>query len=92
MRLSETEAPVPLSIQEIEDRARQAVASVEQILDVGECFVTRVGSALLVGLTIIVDGDLRVRSTRQISDRASAAIRAISPQVRHVFIQTEAAD
>ena len=92
MRLSETEAPAPLSIQEIEDRARQAVASIEQISDVGECFVTRVGTALLVGLTIIVDGDLRVRSTRQIADRASAAIRAISPQIRHVFIQTEAED
>ncbi|HEX4231909.1 MAG TPA: cation transporter dimerization domain-containing protein [Bryobacteraceae bacterium] len=92
MRLSETEAPAALSVQEIEDRVRRAVASIEQISDVGECFVTRVGSALLVGLTVIVDGNLRVRSTRQITDRANAAIRAISPQIRHVFIQTEGED
>ncbi|HWF45856.1 MAG TPA: cation transporter dimerization domain-containing protein [Bryobacteraceae bacterium] len=92
MRLSETETPAPLSVQEIEDRARQAVGSIEQISDVGECFVTRVGGSLLVGLTIIVDGDLRVRGTRQITDRANAAVRAISPQIRHVFIQTEAED
>jgi divalent metal cation (Fe/Co/Zn/Cd) transporter len=68
------------------------VGSIEQISDVGECFVTRVGGSLLVGLTIIVDGDLRVRGTRQITDRANAAVRAISPQIRHVFIQTEAED
>lgn len=92
MRLSETEAPAPLSVQEIEDRVRQAVALIDQISDVGECFVTRLGSALLVGLTVIVDGDLRVRTTTQITDRANAAIRAISPLIRHVFIQLEAED
>lgn len=92
MRLSEAESPAPLSVQEIEDRARQAAASVEQVSDVGECFVTRVGSALLVGLTIIVNGSLPVRNTGPITDRAKAAIRAVSPQIRHVFIQTEPED
>jgi hypothetical protein len=92
MRLGEAEAVAPLSVQEIEDRARQSVGSIEQISDVGECFVTRVGPALLVGLTIIVSGSLAVRSTRPIRDRAQAAVQAISPQIRHVFIQIEAED
>jgi hypothetical protein len=92
MRLGETESPAPLSVQEIEDRARQVVGSIEQISDLSECFVTRVGSAILVGMTIIVNGSLPVRSTRQITDRAHAAIRAISPQIRHVFVQVEAED
>lgn len=92
MRLSDPESPAALTLQEIEDRVRQAMGSIDRVSDVGECFVTRVGSAMLVGLTIIVDGDLPVRSTRKITDHVSAAVRAISPQIRHVFIQLDSPD
>jgi hypothetical protein len=92
MRLSDAEPPAVLTPQEIEDRVRQAMESVEGISDVGECFVTRLGAAVLVGLTIIVNGDRPVRATRQITDQARAAVRAISAQIRHVFVQLDSPD
>ncbi len=83
------DGPAPVTLADIEDHARRIAQAHPEVLNVGECFVGRIGSAYLVGLNAAVHPRLSVGQGRSIAEGLEQAIRGASPKVRHVFIQIE---
>ena len=79
----------PATASDIEDYARKVADSDAQVLNLGECFVARVGSTYVVGLNIAVDPKLSVGQGHTIAEGLQEAIRTGSPKIRQVFVQVE---
>ena len=80
---------VPASLAEIEEHARRTAQSDPAVIDLGECFVGRVGSAYVVCLSLAVDPALSISDGHAITARVEQAIRSGSPKVRHIYLQLE---
>lgn len=77
----------PISLEEMEMEIRRVAERVSPVRSVGECFVTRVPSGFLVAINIAVDPQMPVVEGRRVADRVAEAVRALNPNIRHLFVQ-----
>jgi hypothetical protein len=87
LRAATSEGHEKLSVTDVEDQVRKTAQGVAEVIDLGESFVSRVGTSFLVGLTITVEASLSVRHAHAIADRVEESIRNGSSHIRHIFIQ-----
>ncbi len=78
-------APPP----EIEQRVRQAAASVPGVIGLEKCFVRKVGFRYYVDLHVVVNGDLSVRSGHLISHAVENCVLARVDRVSKVLVHIE---
>jgi len=83
----ETDTEPPVSLEGLETEVRRTSEGLALVQSVGECFVTRVASGFLVAVNIAVDGHMSVVEGRRIADRVAEAVRALNPNIRHLFVQ-----
>jgi hypothetical protein len=77
----------PVALEEMEASVRRTSESIALVRSVGECFVTRVSSGFLVAINISVDPQTQVADGRRIADGVAEAVRALNPNIRHLFVQ-----
>lgn len=73
--------------EDVEEQSRRSAERVASVMNVGECFVARVRTGFLVGISIALDPDLTVREVSLISQRVEEALRTANPRIRQLFIQ-----
>lgn len=73
--------------EDVEDQARRIAQTVGGVLSVGECFVARVRTGFIVGITIAVNAAMPVDESYKISQQVEGAIRNANPKNRHIFVQ-----
>jgi hypothetical protein len=83
------ESETSASPGEIEDYARRVARRDLGVIGIGECFVGRIGSAYVVGISVAVDSTLSIAEGRSIADRVQQALRSGHPKVKQVFVQVE---
>jgi hypothetical protein len=86
LRAASNAEPV-VSLEELEIDVRRLSETVSLVRSVGECFVTRVPSGYLVAINIAVDPQTPVVESRRTADRVGEAVRALNPNIRHLFVQ-----
>jgi divalent metal cation (Fe/Co/Zn/Cd) transporter len=66
---------------------RRTAETVTLVRSVGECFLTPVSFGYLVAINIAVDPQTPVVEGRRIADRVAEAVRALNPNIQHLFLQ-----
>lgn len=74
---------------DIERNVRKVASSVDGVLDLGKCFVRKVGFDYYVDLHVKVDGKTSVRKSHKISHEVKDAICQSNPRIGDVLVHIE---
>ena len=74
---------------EIERNIRKVAGSVDGVLDLGKCFVRKVGFEYYVDLHVKVNGKISVSRSHKISHKVKDAICQSNPRVYDVLVHIE---